>query len=386
MVTIDPDTAELTDFTPGVEQVEPVPVPPRLALFGLSDVEITGLLAGWGHKPYRGKQVLEWLYEKRVQDFAEMTNLPSALRERLAAETTLDLPQFVRVTGSADTTRKFLFRLGDGAFIESVLIPATPGEDGERASRRTICVSSQVGCAFGCKFCASGLEGWKRHLRPEEIVGQFLVIERIAQCRIDNIVFMGMGEPMANFANVLKAITILNSHWGAEVGARHITVSTSGLVPQIRQLADQPLQVRLAISLHGARDEVRQRIMPVNRKYPLAELRDACLYYQERKKQKIGFEYILIQGVNDSIEDAKALAHWLRNINAKVNLIPYNTVEGLEWVRPAEEQQQAFWEVLHQRGVRATLRREKGHDINAACGQLRLRHEKEVDAMTAQAV
>jgi 23S rRNA (adenine2503-C2)-methyltransferase len=360
------------------------PAPP--SLYGLVAPELTELLASWGEKPYRGGQILQWLYARRVTAFEEMTNLSAALRERLARETTLALPQYVRRTGSEDTTQKFLFRLADGAFVESVLIPATPGEDGERATRRTLCVSSQVGCAYGCKFCASGLEGWKRHLRPEEIVGQFLVVERMSGERIDNIVFMGMGEPMANYPNVLKAITIINADWGPQVGARHITVSTSGLVPRIKDLADQPLQIRLAISLHGARDEVRMRIMPVNKKYPLAQLREACLYYQERKKQKIGFEYILIKDVNDSLEDARALAHWLRDMNAKVNLIPYNTVEGLEWARPSIERQQAFWEVLHQRGIRTTLRREKGHDIDAACGQLRLRHEKEVDAQAALAV
>jgi len=324
-----------------------------------------------GQPKYRAGQVTQWLYEKRAKSFAGMSNLPASLREQLDASFSFDALEPIRVLGSEDTTRKFLFKLGDGSLIESVLIPASPALYGEASDRRTLCVSTQVGCAYGCKFCASGLDGWSRNLHAGEIVDQILRVEELTNDRISNLVFMGMGEPLANFANVMKAITILNAPWGVGIGARHITLSTSGLAPQIRQLADQPLQVRLAVSLHGATNEVRQQIMPVNRKYPLEELLAACEYYEERKKQRITFEYILIEEVNDRPEDAAALVRAVRRAKAKVNCIPYNTVEGLPWKRPDEKRQDAFMEILESAGVPATIRREKGHDIAAACGQLR---------------
>ncbi|MFM2243691.1 MAG: rRNA ((2503)-C(2))-methyltransferase RlmN, partial [Verrucomicrobiota bacterium] len=277
--------------------------------------------------------------------------------------------------GSADTTRKFLFRLHDGRYVESVLIPANPALYGERSDRRTLCVSSQVGCAYGCKFCASGLAGFSRHLGPDEIAGQVLAAERLAGERVDNLVFMGMGEPFANYDNLMAAIEILTAEWGLHLGARHLTISTSGLVPRIRDLADHPQQIRLAISLHGATDEVRDQIMPVNRKWKTVELFDALDYWNSRKKQHLTLEYILIQGVNDDLEQAAILARHARRLKAKVNLIPYNKVDGLDWVRPSETRCRAFRDVLKDAGVAATLRLEKGHDIDAACGQLRLKQE-----------
>ncbi|MCX7868938.1 MAG: 23S rRNA (adenine(2503)-C(2))-methyltransferase RlmN, partial [Terrimicrobiaceae bacterium] len=252
-----------------------------------------------------------------------------------------------------------------------------------RSDRLTLCVSSQVGCAYGCKFCASGLEGWKRNLQPGEIVGQLLAVEALAGVRGSNIVFMGMGEPFANYDNLMKAIGILNAEWGAGLGARHMTVSTSGLAPRIRNFAEQPLQVRLAVSLHGATDEVRERIMPINRRYPLAELLDACAYFVSRKKQRLTFEYILIRGVNDSPSQARELAGIARRLKAKINLIPYNSVEGLDWSRPKREAQEEFLSALRSAGIPATLRREKGHDIAAACGQLRLAEAREAAAAPA---
>jgi len=333
--------------------------------------DFAGRFGELGQPAYRAKQVLEWIYGKRVKDFAGMSNLPAALRTALAEQFSFDALEVVRVLGSDDTTRKFLFRLSDGALIESVLIPASPALYGEASDRRTLCVSTQVGCAYGCKFCASGLDGWSRNLHAGEIVEQILKIEEIGGERVNNLVFMGMGEPLANFANVMQAITILNAPWGVGIGARHITLSTSGLAPQIRQLADQPLQVRLAISLHGATDEVRQQIMPVNRKYPLEVLLEACEYYAQRKKQRITFEYILIEEINDRPQDALALAKVVRRIGAKVNCIPYNKVEGLDWTRPSEARQDEFMAILKEGDIPATIRREKGHDIAAACGQLR---------------
>lgn len=338
--------------------------------------EIAGNLGTQNQKPYRAKQIADWLYEKRATSFEAMTDLPQELRARLAGEFGFDNLETVRVLGSADTTRKFLFRLSDGNLIESVLIPASPALYGERSDRRTICVSTQVGCAYGCRFCASGLDGFSRNLDSSEIVQQLLAVEKASGERIDNVVFMGMGEPLANFENVVRAIRIINAPWGLEIGARHITVSTSGLAPQIRKLADEPLQSRLAISLHGATDEVRDKIMPVNRKYNLSTLLSACDYYASRKKQRIYFEYILIAGVNDAEEQAHLLAGHARRLGARVNLIPYNKVEGLDWSRPSREKQERFLAILRGHSIVATLRREKGHDIDAACGQLRLQTKR----------
>jgi 23S rRNA (adenine2503-C2)-methyltransferase len=341
--------------------------------------ELETLFAELGQPAYRAGQVMQWLYSNRVKSWDAMTNLPASLRATLAERFTLARPECLRVLGSQDTTRKFLFRLSDGNLIESVLIPASPALYGDPSDRRTLCVSTQVGCAYGCKFCASGLDGWSRNLGADEIVDQILLAEEISGERVSNLVFMGMGEPLANFANLQRALTILNAPWGVGIGARHITISTSGLAPRIRELAEQPLQVRLAISLHGATDEVREQIMPVNRKYPLAELLDACEYYTQRKKQRLTFEYILIEDVNDRPDDAVALGRVARRVNAKVNCIPYNTVEGLAWKRPSEPRQDAFMEILERAGVNATLRREKGHDIAAACGQLRRQTMQKVE-------
>jgi 23S rRNA (adenine2503-C2)-methyltransferase len=343
----------------------------RTPIKSLTLDELGAQFAALGQPGYRAKQVAEWVYAKRAKAFEGMTNLPAALRTQLAAEFSFDALETVRVLGSADTTRKYLFRLGDGALIESVLIPASPALYGEASDRMTLCVSTQVGCAYGCKFCASGLDGWSRNLHAGEIVEQVLKAEEVSGDKVNNLVFMGMGEPLANFANVMKAIAIINAPWGVGIGARHITLSTSGLAPQIKELADQSLQVRLAISLHGATDAVRERIMPVNRKYPLEVLLEACMYFAERHTQRLTFEYILIDEVNDRVEDAAALVRVARKARAKVNCIPYNTVEGLEWQRPSEERQDAFMAVLENAGIPATIRREKGHDIAAACGQLR---------------
>jgi 23S rRNA (adenine2503-C2)-methyltransferase len=367
--------------------------------------ELAARFVDWQEPAYRVDQVLKWVYRARVTRWDAMTNLSRTLRERLAAEFSLTTLLLVRKQGSRDTTQKFLWKLHDGALIESVLIPASPTLYGERSDRHTLCVSTQVGCAYGCGFCASGLEGWKRNLGAEEIVDQVLAIERwhaeqihseqpipapdpaaefparaprATSRLIDNLVIMGMGEPLANYDNLLKALANLNAPWGEGIGARKITVSTSGLAPKIRRLADEPFQFRLAISLHGATDDVRAQIMPVNRKYPLKELTAACEYYQKRKGKMITLEYILIAGVNDGLDQTRPLAQLARRLNAKVNLIPYNKVEGLSWVRPEEEAQEAFLAALKKQDVVATLRREKGHDIDAACGQLRLRTEREL--------
>jgi 23S rRNA (adenine2503-C2)-methyltransferase len=347
---------------------------PLLLDFSPSDPTLTGLIPG---PDFRRRQVFEWVYQKRVQSFEAMTNLPAALRKDLEEAYELHPLQCVQVQGAKDTTRKFLWRLRGGDFIESVLIPANPALYGERSDRLTLCVSTQVGCAYGCKFCASGLDGWKRHLTPGEIVAQVMEAERQSGQRISNLVFMGMGEPLANYNNLMAALDALNEPWGMKIGARHITLSTSGLAPRIRDLADQPRQVRLAISLHGASNEVREQIMPVNRKYPIEDLLDACAYFITKKKQMITFEYILINGINDSPEQAKKLATHGRRLKAKINLIPYNKVEGLPWERPDDDTIRQFHGIVTGGGVTATVRLEKGHDIDAACGQLRLQKKRE---------
>lgn len=346
------------------------------SLCGLSLDNLTEKLQQLGEKPYRAKQILEWIFVKRVTSIDEMTNLPAALRATLSEKFVVTHSEVVTIQGSKDQTQKFLYKLADGRYVESVLIPASPALYGERSDRRTICVSSQVGCAYACKFCASGLGGFTRNLDAGEIVTQLLATESATGEKINNIVFMGMGEPLANFKNLTKAIEIINAHWGMNIGARHFTVSTSGLAPVIKKLADIPIQVRLAISLHGATDEVRNKIMPVNEKWNIAELFEALHYWRSKKKQKITFEFILIKGINDSLEQAAILAKRAKEIDAKVNLIPYNTVEGLEWERPPNRRCEAFKKILVEAGVIATLRLEKGHDIDAACGQLRLREEK----------
>ena len=339
--------------------------------------ELQAKLGELGEPKYRADQIADWLHKKRVTSFDEMTDLPQSLRAELARQFSFDRIDIVRVLGSKDSTQKFLFRLADANLIESVLIPASPALYGEKSDRRTICISTQVGCAYGCKFCASGLEGFSRNLRANEIVDQIIALESASGHKIDNIVFMGMGEPLANLGNLMRAIGIINAPWGLGIGARHITVSTSGLAPQIRTLADESLQIRLAISLHGATDEVRDQIMPINRRYNIGMLLSACDYYISRKKQRLTFECILIAGVNDSDEQAHLLAKHARRLSAKVNLIPYNTVEGLPWSRPSRNRQEKFLSILRAAGIAATLRHEKGHDIEAACGQLRLQTNRE---------
>ena len=345
------------------------------ALTGLTPETLAAWLKEAGEPSFRAAQILEWIWKKKVTSIDAMSNLPAALREKLTTSFRLGALEHTHTQGSADTTRKFLFRLHDGRYVESVLIPANPALYGEKSDRRTLCVSSQVGCAYGCKFCASGLAGFTRNLDASEIAGQVLAAEQLSGERVDNLVFMGMGEPLANLDSLLAAIQLITGEKTLHLGARHLTISTSGLVPQIRKLAEHPQQIRLAISLHGATDDVRQQIMPINKKWPVAELFDALDFWNSKKNQKLTLEYILIQGVNDSMEQATILARHARRIQAKVNLIPYNTVEGLEWKRPSDIHCRAFRDILKNAGVSATLRLEKGGDIDAACGQLRLKQE-----------
>ncbi|MDP1578693.1 MAG: 23S rRNA (adenine(2503)-C(2))-methyltransferase RlmN [Candidatus Didemnitutus sp.] len=366
------------------------------AIYGETLASLTARLAEIGQPAFRAGQVLDWLYKKRVATWDEMTNLPRELRDWLRTNFDVAPTSFVLDRQSGDETDKLLLELGDRSLIETVIIRAPMLGVGVNRSRKTICISTQVGCAMGCKFCASGLDGLKRNLSAGEIVHQLIQVCRLEDAQtpraraelasFDNIVVMGMGEPLHNYEAIIRALTIVNADWGLGFGARRITLSTSGLVPRILELADEPLGLRLAISLHGATDEVREQIMPVNKKYPLAELLPAVRAFSEKKGRMVTLEFILIADINDSLDQAERLRDIAYDLHAHVNLIPYNTVEGLPWKRPSVNRQERFADVLRARGVSVTLRREKGHDIAAACGQLRLQTEKTRDAGLAAPV
>jgi len=361
--------------------------PEKPSIHGETPDTLGERLVAAGHPRYRAGQVFEWHYPRRAEIAETMTNLPAGLRAWLAEQYDFEATSLVQRKASSDVTQKILQRLRDGSLIETVIIRAPMEGVGQEKSRRTICISTQVGCAYGCKFCASGLEGWKRDLSIGEIVSQLVQVCRIEDkadparaaeglASFDNIVVMGMGEPLANYDNLLAALRIVNAQWGFGFGARRVTISTSGVVPKILKLAEEPLGFRLAISLHGATNEVRNQIMPVNKKFPLEELIPAAKAFARKHGRMLTLEFILIEDINDSLEQAKKLAVIARELHAHVNLIPYNKVEGLPWVRPSLTRQDRFVKELRALGVTATLRREKGHDIDAACGQLRLQTEK----------
>jgi 23S rRNA (adenine2503-C2)-methyltransferase len=361
--------------------------PEKPPLTGETLDSLTEKLRARGEPAFRARQILEWVYKKRARSWDQMTNLSKPLRHWLAESFDLMPAQLVLNKQSDDVTDKLLLELRDGSLIETVIIRAPQEGVGLDHSRKTICISTQVGCAMACVFCASGLAGLKRDLNAGEIVAQLLHVcyredartprARTELASFDNIVVMGMGEPLANYDALLRALTIVNAPWGLGFGARRITISTSGLVPKILTLADEALGFRLAISLHGATDDVREKIMPVNRAYPLAKLLPAIRTFSEKHGRMVTLEFILIEDVNDSLEQAAALRDIALDLHAHVNLIPYNTVEGLPWKRPSLTRQERFAEVLRAARVSVTLRREKGHDIDAACGQLRLKTEKE---------
>jgi 23S rRNA (adenine2503-C2)-methyltransferase len=360
--------------------------PSKPPLTGETLDSLTARLQERGEPAFRAKQILDWLYKKRVRSWDEMTNLAKPLRTWLAETFELMPATLVLNKQSEDVTDKLLLELGDRSLIETVIIRAPQDGVGVDHSRKTICISTQVGCAMGCVFCASGLAGLKRDLGAGEIVAQLLQVcyredqltprARTELASFDNIVVMGMGEPLANYDALLRALTILNASWGLGFGARRITISTSGLVPRILKLAEEELGFRLAISLHGATDEVREQIMPVNKAFPLAKLLPAVKAFSEKHGRMVTLEFILIADVNDSLEQAKKLRDIALDLHAHVNLIPYNTVDGLPWKRPSVTRQERFADVLRAARISVTLRREKGHDIAAACGQLRLKTEK----------
>lgn len=334
-------------------------------LYTLSYDDLKKLLQDWGEPAFRARQVWEWLYDKRVSDFDAMTNLPQSLRERLQAETTLGALSIATEQSSQDGTVKRLYRLHDGQFIEAVLMPYDD-------QRRTACISSQAGCAMGCVFCATGQMGFARHLSAAEIVEQALIYDRELRAqgqRLSNVVFMGMGEPFHNYDETLKAVRRLMHDLG--IGARHITVSTVGLAPQIRRFADEGLQVTLAISLHAATDEERAALLPVNKRWPLAELMDACRYYIQQTGRRVTFEWAAIAGENDTPEEAHKLGQLLQGLKCHVNIIPLNPTGGYAG-RPADEGAvKRFIAILNDYGVPGTVRVRRGIDIDAGCGQLK---------------
>ena len=363
-------------------------VPEKKSLLGESLESLESEVLAADFPKYRAKQVFDWIFKKRISDWDSMKNLPKVFIDWLQANYVIDPTKILLDKQSNDVTQKFLIQLEDKRLIETVLIRAPQEGVGVDKSRKTVCVSIQVGCAYGCKFCASGLAGFKRNLFASEVVAQLLHMSRLDSLQIghdsnesvsfDNIVFMGMGEPLANYNELVTVLKIMNASWGLNIGARRITVSTSGLAPEIEKLANEGLSIRLAISLHGATNEVRNQIMQINKRYPLEVLIPAIEKFREKHGRMVTLEFILIEGVNDSLEQAKALVKIAKRLHAHVNCIPYNKVEGLEWKRPSISRQNKFVQILKDANVSVTIRREKGHSINAACGQLRLKKELEM--------
>lgn len=343
-------------------------VSPKCLIHGLSRSELIEACKAMGQPAYRAGQLWAWLYVRRITEWSGMKNLPASLREALAARFDLVPVKLLEKQGESTGTRKILVGLRDGECVEEVLIPAK--------DRKTVCVSSQVGCRFACAFCASGKGGYVRNLESGEILGEFLLAWGEDGERPSNLVFMGMGEPFDNYDAVLKSIRILNDPEGINLGARHITVSTSGVIPGIDRLAGEGIQVELSVSLHAPDDALRSRLMPVNRKYPLVDLMAACGRYAAATRRIITFEYTLIRGVNDGRAQAQALAKLLKPVGGRVNLIPLSPVDGFEGQAPAPGAAELFMEILGKAGINATTRISKGGKIDAACGQLRLRNQK----------
>lgn len=336
----------------------------------LSADELSTWLVEAGEPAYRAAQILRWLFARGATSFADMTDLPASLRDRLAAEFAILRPRIAKLSDSVDGTRKFLFALEDDAEIESVLIPAER-PDGKGEGRLTLCISSQVGCGMGCGFCATATLGYRRNLTPAEIVDQVLEAgrNRRSERPVTNLVFMGMGEPMHNYENVVRAIEILTAPWGVGMSPQRITVSTVGLVPQMKRLLDET-KVNLAVSLTATTDAVRDRLMPINRKYPLETLLAACRALPLPRRKRITFEYVMLADENDGLADADRLAGLLRGIPSKVNLIPFNPFPDSGFATAPRPAIEAFQRRLLSRGLNATIRESRGRDIQAACGQL----------------
>ena len=331
--------------------------------------EMTQWFADMGEKSFRAKQVYQWLHVKQVDSFEEMTNLSKPLRERLGNDCVMTSLKKEQVQISKiDGTRKYLFLLEDGNVIESVLMKYKHGN--------SVCISSQVGCRMGCRFCASTLDGLERSLTPSEMLDQIYQIGKDIGERISNVVVMGTGEPLDNYDNLLKFIELLTDENGLHISQRNLTVSTCGIVPRIRELADQKLSITLALSLHASSQKKRLELMPVANKYEIHEVIDACRYYFEKTGRRVTFEYSLVGGVNDSDRDAKELTDLIHDMNCHVNLIPVNPIKERDYVQSNAEVIEAFKEKLERNGITVTVRRELGRDIDGACGQLRRKYKE----------
>ena len=341
----------------------------QTSIYSLQFSELQDWLKVEGEKPFRAAQIYEWLYKKRVASFHDMTNLSKSLREKLIENFNITPLTTVAEQESADGTMKFLFELYDGHKIETVLMKHDYGY--------SVCVSTQVGCRIGCTFCASSLGGLVRNLEAGEIVAQVLAVQQMLDAheeRVSSVVVMGIGEPFDNYEELLKFIKVINHEKGLHIGARHITVSTSGVIPKIYEFANENWQVNLAISLHAATDEMRSRLMPINRAYPLKELIKAVEYYTEKSTRRVTFEFGLISGENDSSEEAERLGRLIKHLKCHVNLIPINYVLERDKKRTSREKIFLFEKNLKKYGINVTIRREQGHDIDAACGQLRAKN------------
>ncbi len=341
---------------------------PKTNLLGLTRAGLEEFVLGMGEKPFRARQLMKWIYRRAVGDFESMTDLGKEFRQRLAAVAEIRTPEVMVAQASKDGTRKWLLRLESGQAIETVFIPE-PG-------RGTLCISSQVGCTMDCTFCSTAQQGFNRNLETAEIVGQVWLANRELGYSPDgdrvitNVVFMGMGEPLANYRNVVPAAEVMMDDLGLDLSRRRVTVSTSGLVPQMIRIADET-NVALAVSLHAPNDELRSELVPINRRHPIADLLDACWHYVEKQNARsVTFEYVMLDGVNDHPAHARELVALLRGRPAKVNLIPFNPFPGTQYRRSSEEAIERFRDILVKGGVMATIRRTRGDDIDAACGQL----------------
>jgi len=331
--------------------------------------ELEEILTGWGERPFHARQIFAWVYKKGVTDFEAMSDLPSDLRRRLRENFSILNSKLIKRIKSGDGTEKLLFALKDNNFIEAVIIPAK--------KRITGCISTQVGCKFACHFCASGISGFKRNLTDSEMVEEVLYLKNNSKGKkLTHIVFMGIGEPLDNYDNVIKAIRIINSPHTFNIGARRITISTSGIIPAIKKLSGEGLQIELSVSLHAADDKTRLRLMPINKIYPLKDLITVCREYISKTNRQITFEYILIKDINSGLQNALKLSKILKGMNCKVNLIPCNVIKELNVQSPKKSEILLFRDYLLKSGINVTLRRPRGEDIEAACGQLRLRYEK----------
>ena len=340
-------------------------------IYGYLKKDLENYLVDAGFKKFNATQIFEGLYRKKVKNFEDISNISLNLKQHLKDNFSLELPKISKKQVSHDGTTKYLLELVDGNCIETVLMIHEYGY--------SLCVSSQVGCNMGCKFCASGLKKKLRSLNAYELVSQIILVENDLNIKISHVVVMGTGEPFDNYDNLMKFIRIINDPKGLEIGARHITVSTCGIVPKIYEYANENIQTNLAISLHAPSDEVRDQIMLINRKYRINDVINACKDYYKVTNRRITFEYILLKDVNNKVEHAKELAKLIKGMNAYVNLIPYNEVDEFSFKSVSKEEALKFYDVLKKQGINVTLRKEHGRDIDAACGQLRLKSEKIID-------